>query len=428
MRKSTIILFFIVLILLFWIYFFERKAKSTSEIEERKDNVFVELMDEPEEISRVGFQDFKIFKDGDNYFLKEPISDPCDISSVKGFVESFKSAKSERILKNPPPLNELGLTEPKIKIIFKYKEKEIVLKIGNNPPEGKGAYFFADGRVGVLSDLTLQTVKREINNFRAKELCYPISLDEIKSLKIIKNGKDEFLVEKKGDKWLCEHPFKDFVDTRKISFLIEDIVLWPIMEIPEEIDEDESGITESKEIIELTKYDNKKVTIKLGRLKDEEKKFYYATTSNRNGVFVVSKNSVRNIDSNWDEFRSLEIFPSSFDGYDEIEVKKEGSIKFIKKGKDFISENKKVDENMTKTFFYAITSLEGEKILNHFDGEKIFSTITLKSGGQKRKITFFEDGEAILAFVEERNIFIKLSKEGSERVKGAIIALFTKIK
>ncbi len=428
MKRSTYILLILVLIFALYIFFFERKSKSTKEIEEKSDNLFSEFIEEPSEIARIGFEDFKIVKEKENYYLKEPFTDPVDTHSVKGFVETFKEAKAERIIKEKVDLKELGLLEPKIKIIFKSKDQEKFLKIGDVPPYGKGAYFISDNRIGVLSDLTLETVKREIDNFRAKELCFPLNVDEVKALSYYKNDLLELSLERKGDEWLISHPFKDIADIRNTISLIEDVVLWPIMEFEKGENTEDYELSKGNEKIILTTTDGNQITITIGKLKDEQKKFYYAKVSSRNGIFVISKNSVRNIDADKNVFRSLMVFGESFDKYDEFVVKKGKEIIFKNKDKNFICTDKGIDENSSKTFIYSLTSLEGYKYLESFDAKEKYAEIELKAKGETKKVSFYEKGEELVSQIQGRSGFIQLSKDSSERVKGAFSVIFSKVK
>jgi hypothetical protein len=428
MKRSTYILLILVLIFALYIFFFERKSKSTKEIEEKSDNLFSEFIDDASEISRVGFEDFKIVKEKDNYILKEPFYDPADTNSVKGFIETFKEAKAERIIKEKVDLKDLGLLEPRIKITFKSKDKEKTLKIGDVPPYGKGAYFISDNRIGVLSDLTIETVKRGINNFREKELCAPLNVDEVKVLSYYKNGSLELSFERKGDEWLVSHPFKDIADARKTISLIEDVVLWPIMEFEKGENTEDYELSKGNEKFVLTTLDGKETTITLGKLKDEQKKFYYAKVSSRNGIFVVSKNSVRNIDANKNIFRSLMVFDKSFEKYDEIVVKKEKEIIFKNKDKNFVCSDKAIDENSAKTFIFSLTSLEGDNYLEGFEAKEKYAEVELKGKDETKNVSFYEEGEQLVSQIQGRSGFIKLSKDSSERVKGAFSVIFSKAK
>ncbi|MCX7829655.1 MAG: DUF4340 domain-containing protein [Acidobacteria bacterium] len=431
MKKSTYFLLTLVILLLAFIFLIEKRQKTTTEIEESKTKAFGELFDDIVLIERSGYEELKIEKEGDEYFIKEPIYDIADESSVKGFIDSLKESKAERLIKENVDLSKLGLVNPQLTILIKGKEnKEKKILIGSSPPLEKGAYFKADEKIGVLSDFTLETLKRSVKDFRNKELCSPLKMESVKKIAFFKDKKLSLELEKQGTKWFVTFPFKDIADERKSSFFVEDILIWPVMNFEEEsVGNELTRLNDPQEKYEIESFDGKKVIISIGALKDEEKKFYYASVSTRNGVFIISKNSVRNIDKDGEYFRSLQIFPDGLGGFEQLTL--ENTDKIILKNvkeKGWIEEKSKIKEDQIKTFLYSLEYLEGEKKVDKIENLPIFVSLSLLKGSESIERVFYEDKESLVVKISERNILVSLSKEDSERVKGAVRAIYAQYK
>jgi len=430
MKKSTYFLFAAVLILLCFIFFFEKKQKTTKEIEASKTKIFLDFPEDVTIIERKGYQDLKIEKEGENYFLTSPISDPADEGSVRGFLEALKDATAERVIKDGIELPKLGLENPQITIVFKSKEKTKTIKIGGAPPLEKGVYFQTDDKIGVLNDFLLETIKRSVNDFRSKELCSPLKFENVAKFSYYKGGNLVLEFQKEKGKWNVSYPFKDIADERKTTFFIEDVILWPIMNFEENsVSEQKAKVDNPNEKYEIETDSGNKILIKIGALKDEEKKFYYASVSTRKGIFAISKNSVRNIDKDAEDFRSLSIFSSDLNKFETIAVSGEEKIVFKNvKEKGWVEEKNRIKEEQIKTFLFAIENFEGERRVEKIDNLPLFVDVSAFKEGEKEETVFYENKENLIAEIKGRNIFVSLSKEDSERMKGAVKTIVSQFK
>lgn len=430
MKKSTYFLLALVVILLCFIFLFEKKQKTTKEIEAGKAKLFPDFLEDVTTIDRKGYEDIKIEKKGEDYFLTFPFSDPADEGSVEGFVEALKNATAERVIEDKIEPQKLGLNNPKIIVVFKSKEKTKILKIGDAPPLEKGVYFQTDDKIGVLSEFTLQTIKRSVNDFRSKELCAPVKYENVKKFSYYKEDNLVVDFERIKGKWNVTHPFKDIADERKATFYIEDVVLWPIMNFEENsVSEEKANLLTPAEKYEIELDDGNKILIKIGALKDEEKKFYYASVSTRKGIFIVSKNSVRNIEKEAEDFRSLAIFSSDLNKYETLTVSGREKIVFKNvKEKGWVEGKNQIKEDQIKTFIFALENVEGEKRVEKNASLPLFVEVSAVKERKKEEVFFYENKENLIAEVKTRNIFVALSKEDSERIKGAVKTIFSQFK
>lgn len=429
MKKSTYFLLALVILFLIYIFFFEKKQKTTEEINKSQKKVFADIPKDIEFIERKGFEEIKIEKKDENYFILSPFYDPADSGSINGFVEALKEATAERIVNNPE-LEKLGLISPNITVILKSKENEKTLLIGKNPPLEKGVYFKSDDKVGVLSDYTLDTIKRSIKDFRSKELCSPLKYENVKHLTYLKNNEIFIEFEKRDGNWYIVYPFRDLADKKKTTFFIEDIVLWPIMNFEENgIDFEKTKLGKSNEKIIIESTNDKEITIDIGGVKDNEKKFYYAKVSTRQGIFLISKNSVRNIEKNAEDFISLELFPFDFNECKKLILEGVEKIVFENlKDKGWVEEKKKIKEEQIKTFLYALEYVEGEKRVEKKGEKPIFAKILINKNEESIERTFWEENELLLVEIKERHLTVALSKDDSERLKNAIRTVFLQYK
>ncbi|GEM_PF-1521935 len=430
MKRSTLILLTIVLSLLAFIFFVERKGKTTREIIESKDKIFSVFQDEVLEIERKGFEEIKIVKIGKDYKILSPLTDIADTGSVNGFIEALKNAKMEREIKESVDLEKIGLLKPKIELLLKTKSNEFKLEIGSNPPLEKGSYFKCGNKIGVLSEYTLDTLKRGLNDFRSKDLCAPLKPENVKEISYIKGSNLYLDLKNFGNEWKVTCPFFDDANERNTLFFIEDIVLWPVMGFEDEtVDDKTTKINEPSETIKIKTDTDGEINIKIGSLKDQEKRFYYASVSNRKGIFVISKNSVRNIDKGPEEFRSLKVFPSDLSLWKRLEISGKEKIIFSKdKEKKWTDNSKKLKEEQIETFLYSLSYLEGERKINKEETLPVFAEIKLTDNNKDLEIIFYEGKDVLIAEIKERKIFVSISKEDSERIKGAFSTIYSHLK
>lgn len=423
-KKSTIVLFVITLLIFIFIIFFERKQKSTTEKMKEKNLIFSSLQGELLSLEREGLEDFLIVKKDVNYYLEEPVKDITETASVDSFFKSLKEAQAKRLLNEGVNLKDLGLENPVFTIKIKTDRGDYKLEIGKGPPLEKGVYFRGGEKIGVLDELTLETLKRGIKDFRNKDLCAPYESQNIKRVEYRKEGKKLLEVSLKSQKWYVKYPYEDLADERKVFFLIEDLIFWPVMDFFGEGEEKVfSDKIDSKQPIEefrLETLDGKEIKIELLKEKEDNENFYYSRVNIRPGVIILSRKSIR-VFENLDDYRSMKIFEMEPDKCDEIVLIREKIIMIKREKGIFISPNLKEDQ--VKTFVYSLLDLEGEK---KFEGkvEEKFMEIELSRGHDKEKVIFFRDKDNLIAFPLKRNLYIVLSKEKSDKLIAEVKTLF----
>lgn len=430
MKRSTIILLAAVAVLVLLILFWEKKQPSTAQKKESAEKIFASFPEKIVKIERTGFDDVKIEKAKDDWQVKSPIDDPADNSSVEGFLESLKGAQASRMIEKAPPAN-LGLTKPKITITLTGdKGEKLLLELGDQPPLEQGTYFRCGEKIGIIGEYLIDTIKKGVNDFRSRELAAPLKPDEVKAVAHIIDGRTVASLENRNGRWFVVKPYEDEADANKAYFFFEDVVLWPVMTFDGEItDLSSAGLLLPKERIEITTLDGARVTVAIGDLRDAEKKFYYASVSNRKGVFTVSRNSVRILDKDPEELRSLTVCPPELYNAEKVEIT--SKIKVIlkntkEKGWEVEGEAGRGEE--AKAVVYSLNDLRAEKLLPPENKGTLLAEITAVLKDGRTEVKLFEENGILYAVRSGRNILARISSEDGERLKAAIAKLEEKKK
>jgi hypothetical protein len=431
MKKSTLFLLLLVAVLALVIVFWEKKLPSTNQKEADAGKIFTSFPEKIIRIERTGPENVVIEKKKDDWSIKNPIDDPADNSSVDGFIEALKGAAASRPIDKNSPLEKLGLSPPKSQVLLTGgKGEKVLLELGGKPPIEPGVYFRAGEKTGIIGDYLLDTINKSIDDFRSRELAAPLKPEDVKSVAHIKDGQVVVSLESRNGGWFVAKPYEDEADENKAYFFIEDVVLWPIMAFDGEMkDPASAGLLLPKEKIEITTLEGAKITVSIGDVKEQEKKFCYAAVSNRKGVFTVSRNSVRILDKDPEELRSRSVFSPDLYAAGKVEITKSGkTILNNIKEKGWEIEGQKGRESEARAVVYSLNGLKAEQLLPAGQKGKLYAAIKSSSGNKKTEVYFYEDDDILYASREGRKMMFRISKDDGDILKAAISKLEEKKK
>lgn len=432
MKRSTLVLLGIVVVLALVIFLWEKKQPSTGQIEKEADKLFAFFPEKVDRIERSGPDPVVLEKTGNDWSVKSPIQDPADNSSVEGFLEALKGARASRIVEKAASPAALGLAPAKTQVtITGEKGEKPLLELGDKPPLEDGLYFRTEEKTGIVGEYLVDTIKKGVNDFRSRELAAPLKPEDIKSAAYVRNGRTEISLEKRNGSWFVTKPYEDEADMNKAYQFVEDVVLWPVMTFEDDMaDLSFVGLFAPQEKIELTTIGGERATVSIGNVKDPEKNFCYASVSNRKGMFSVSKNSVRMLGKDPEEFRSLSVFSHDLYNSDKAEITERKKVVLInamdKKGWEVEGQSGREEE--ARTVIYSLSGLQAEKLLHEGPKGSLLAEITAISKGGRTAVKFYEESGTVFAAREGRKVLARLSKEDGERLKASILALEEKKK
>ena len=432
MKRSTLVLLGIVAALALVIFLWEKKQPSTSEREKNASKLFASFPEKVVKIERTGPGGVVLEKTKGDWRVMSPLDDPAENSSVEGFLEALKGAEALRIVEKGASPASLGLVPAKTQVtITGEKGEKLLLELGDKPPLEDGLYFRAGEKKGIVGEYLVDTIKKGVNDFRSRELAAPLKPEDIKSAAYVRNGRTEISLEKRNGSWFVTMPYEDEADMNKAYQFVEDVVLWPVMTFEDEMaDLSFVGLFAPQEKIELTTTGGERAMVSIGNVKDPEKNFCYASVSNRKGMFSVSKNSVRMLGKDPEEFRSLSVFSSDLYNADKAEITAKKKVVLInakdKKGWEMEGQNGREEE--ARTVIYSLSGLQAEKLLPEGPKGSLLAEITAISKGGKASVRFYEEAGTIYAERDGRKALARLSKDDGERLKASILALEEKKK
>lgn len=431
MKRSTLFLLGMVVALALVIFLWEKKQPSTAQMEADASKLFPVFPEKTVTIERTGDAPVLLEQAKDEWRIKSPLEDPADKASVEGFLEALKGAQASRMIEKGASPASLGLAPAKTQVAIKgEKGEKLLLGLGDKPPLEEGLYFMAGDKTGIIGDYLIDTIKKGVNDFRSRELAAPLKPEEVKSAAYVRNGKTVVSLEKRDGGWFVTAPYEDEADLNKAYQFVEDVVLWPVMTFEDDMaDLSFAGLFSPGEKIELTTSGGAKITVSIGNMKDPEKNFCYASVSNRKGMFVVSKNSVRMLGKDPEEFRSLSVFSADLYGADKIEISAKAPVVLENvKDKGWQVAGQKGREEDARTVVYSLSGLQAEKLLQPGQKGTPLAVASVLSKSGKTVIRFFEDAGTIYAERDGRKALARLTKDDGERLKASLIKLEEKKK
>jgi hypothetical protein len=199
---------------------------------------------------------------------------PADFSKLSGFVGNLTDAKLQRLVtSNPDRISRLEFKDTKIELLDSADKAVFSVTLGKNPETGSGRFVrFGDEKKAYLASLSAW-LDTEPKNWANAELTN-LKPDDIAKIEIpfAEGGPITVSRAKKEDPWTADKtPAGQKVKADKISSVLSSV---GTVRFTETTATDDAGVAVAKANLrsfKLTTFDNKTVTIAMGR-KPEEKK------------------------------------------------------------------------------------------------------------------------------------------------------------
>lgn len=198
---------------------------------------------------------------------------PADFQKLSGFVGNLTDAKLQRLVTtNPDRIARLEFKDTKIELLDPADKVLWTVTLGKNPESGSGRFVqFGDEKKAYLANLSAW-LDTESRNWAQAELVN-VKADDVARIEAeMPDGKVVAKREKKEDPWTAEQaPEGQRVKADKVSSLLSSIGVIRFSDTTDLNDPNVAAAKANLRTFKLTTFDNKTITVALGR-KPEEKK------------------------------------------------------------------------------------------------------------------------------------------------------------
>jgi len=199
---------------------------------------------------------------------------PADFTKLSGFIANLTDAKLERLVtSNPEKINRLEFKDTKIELMDANDKELWSVTLGKSPELGSGRYVrFGSEQKAYLATLTAW-LDTESKNWANTELL-TLKADDIAKVEIPFSEGGPIVVSraKKDDPWTSDKtPANQKVKADRISSLLSSVGSLRFSDTTNPDDPNAVAAKANQRTVKLTTFDNKTITVSLGR-KPEEKK------------------------------------------------------------------------------------------------------------------------------------------------------------
>lgn len=223
-------------------------------------------------------------------------------SKAEDIAVTANSLTTKRLIDaNPSDISIYGLDKPDVTIFITSGGKEYGIEIGNETPTKDGYYVRKTGSTEVytISSYSAESLKYGKFDIMNRNLygTNAISVEDIKSLKLIKSGATVFSAQMGSapTKWQLTEPFEWEVEYSELAQFLNWLYGLRVSKFTEEDAQDlnQYGLDNPKYVFEYT-LDGKDYSLKLGNLKDS---YYYGMLNDNGTVFTVDSSSLNFVDT-----------------------------------------------------------------------------------------------------------------------------------
>jgi hypothetical protein len=385
-----------------------------SEIRENKDTEIGKALFPEIDKPQIGSMTLKypshviaLAKDGGNWHvIKDSKRFSGDNDAVGSLLNEISEMEVQKIAAdNPTSLDDFGLNNPRVEVIFRMPHDEYKLLVGSETPVGSGTYIKTgeDGKVLIVEkDSLLPFLDRSEDDFRDKQI---LALDEDKINSVtFRSGNSSFEVEREDGRWLGKD-MPDYVrlDQDRIRLILKAFVNLNIdnFETDNPMNLSAYGLDRPNAEVEIFE-DDKSIKVLFGNKKENGD--YYIKLDSESPVYSVSEHVFVQIPENIDEIRVRKVVGIDPVRVRGVEIKEGGNhLSMSKIGDKWMvinDGNAPVNETKIKDLLNEIGNLEVETFVDDhpqdlapYGLDRPEKQITLTGPGEKKVTLLFGSKE-----------------------------------
>lgn len=223
--RSTLILAALVAALGTWIYLVESEGPTTSELEERKQNVFASFdRDQVEslELTHDG-RAVKLEKKAGKWRVVRPVETGADEGAVDAILSAVEFLSKTRTIDAADAKKkraDLGLDHPRVRGTFRIRGQARSFSVGGADPTGEGVYLSVRGdeHVYVVPKDFHDSVAKGLGELRDKRIV-EVRVSKAKAV-VIRGGAAEARLRKSEGAWHLEAPVRGRASKAKVEEIV----------------------------------------------------------------------------------------------------------------------------------------------------------------------------------------------------------------
>ena len=171
--KTLLVSLGILVILAGYYYYFELYRPIAEEAaKEMARQIFVLDTSDIDQISIYGANTISLSKKDSRWWITTPIEKPADSSAIESLLYTLAGLRTQRTLGEVSSLRDLGLDPPELSLVFKTKDAELYLNIGNQTPTKNYCYAGSSTRddIFLINAYEKSGVDKDLFTLRDKHL------------------------------------------------------------------------------------------------------------------------------------------------------------------------------------------------------------------------------------------------------------------
>ncbi len=321
MNFKKVIIFFLLFSLLSYYYFHHELEKRSQETEIKSKEKKILLLDDADFIHYLSLEyegvDIEMEREeGDEWYIKEPVTDNADGFVVNGIISTLQIDKKVRDLTDTQfDYTTIGLQPPKIRIGIGYGDVRRYLLLGDETYVGSDYYARWEDteEVFLVSENFFKLFKKDLYSLRQKTL-FTYDFNAVNEFTITLRGsavRIEKIATERGEEWWIAEPYENRANFELAEEFLHNLrgVMVSKFHDDMEIDDKVTGL-KKKENMFTVKFDESQETLYFGS-KSEDEKTYYAYLESKGVVISLAADKIDSLKKDYDYFLDTRIY--SFD-------------------------------------------------------------------------------------------------------------------
>ena len=412
----SLIILLVIAIPLGW-YVYKDSQRPPGGDAPKKDKVFTVEADKIEEIAvkADSGEQTRLQKSGAEWKIIAPAPAQPDSSEVSGLTSNLSSLEVQQIVdENPSDLQQYGLTQPRIEVLFKSGGQQHTLQIGQKTPPGTDLYAKRAGetRVFTIPSYVESTFNKKPFDLRDKTVL-KLDRDKLDAIEFTA-GDNTVRFTKPSGEWRMAAPVQGRADSSAVEGIVGRLTGLQMKSIVETPDADQKkyGLDKPAATVRLGA-GSSQATLVLGTKAEENTT--YARDLSRPAIFTVESSVLDDLKKSPADYRQKDLFDARSFNSTRVEIVRAGQTHTFEKTKTKNKEGqdeekwrqtapqaRELDQSTFEALLSAITGARATTFVDAAAAKALATpelTVTIKfdEGKKEDRVTLVKSGSDAFA-------------------------------
>ncbi len=379
--KSLLILVGIASALAVYLGLFGIDDPGTQELNERSKQIFYF---KGETINRLELTTTKtnvLITRGKNeqWMLEKPVQYPADRSLIDRVISELEFAQrvatldTEAFESIEESMKQMALVDPRVELRFRSDDHAYYLAVGNET--AKKGHFYAQIKTGAQSEVIVinqaiaDLLTAEDIEWRSKRI-FEFETPVVTAIMLKNVGADIELLKEAGD-WVIARPYSGPTEPMSVNSYISGMLSARVESFAQQeaVKLAEYGLNAPAVTLEIMSGETSE-TLNIGKQVPNEENLYYAQTTERNAVFIVTGEFVSQVRGLLTRVRDKRIITQPLNEITAIDIDQSKAKWKLQQGGDgweFASDGKPLERELFNQFYAALLAVKGTEFLEKSD-------------------------------------------------------------